>query len=208
MTPQQPGPAEGMRLAVALAICKAAGVSWEGDDTALAGLFGVLDMADAAIAARPAPSSATESTMFNFLEYLDDYEFRFDEGGGHVPTDSERAMLEDFGNGLLTEIEAHRPTEGVPTEARENVLRNALCSGCREGLTFFNAPHTPNIRWHSNKGQKPNTPCLADEVLAAANIPLVAGEGKSECEHDWRGSADWPAGFICKTCGATRGCHD
>ena len=37
-------------------------------------------------------------------KYLDGYTFRADEGD-HTPTDDERALLEDFGNGLLAEID-------------------------------------------------------------------------------------------------------
>jgi len=41
-------------------------------------------------------------------EYLNGYEFRFECGGGYAPNEHEQAMLEDFGNGLLAEIEERK----------------------------------------------------------------------------------------------------
>lgn len=44
--------------------------------------------------------------IFDVLkEYLADYEFRFDCGGGHVPSESEQVMLEDFVCGFIGSLE-------------------------------------------------------------------------------------------------------
>lgn len=37
-------------------------------------------------------------------DYVDGYDFRFDNGGGHTPSEAERAMLIDFGYGLISEL--------------------------------------------------------------------------------------------------------
>ena len=42
----------------------------------------------------------------NFVEqYLEDYEFRFDNGSGYTPTASEKTMMVDFAYGLLGALE-------------------------------------------------------------------------------------------------------
>ena len=52
---------------------------------------------------RRALTSATPHDVAGLVEaYATDYDYRADNGGGYTPTDGERAMLVDFGHGLLS----------------------------------------------------------------------------------------------------------
>lgn len=53
---------------------------------------------------RPLDAPALDrADAFNARDFVDGYEFRGD-GGDHTPTNDEHAMLEDFGNGLISEF--------------------------------------------------------------------------------------------------------
>jgi hypothetical protein len=71
-------------------------------------------------AAERLQSGTKENEMPNVHEWVQGYEFRFDEGGGYTPTEQERAMLEDAINGYLGDS---LPQVGKPDAV---LLRDAL----------------------------------------------------------------------------------
>ena len=65
-------------------------------------------------------------------DYAEGYDFRFDGGQGYTPTDHERAMLIDFGHGLLSELPS---TARVPADVSALVDQlRAFAAGCRGSM--------------------------------------------------------------------------
>jgi len=72
--------------------------------------------------------------------YAQEYEFRFDDGGGYTPSDAERSMIEDAIHGYLSEV-ASAPPPAVPDAVgvREAMDRyNAVWQGWPEAIDAGN----------------------------------------------------------------------
>lgn len=74
--------------------------------------------------------------------YAQEYEWRADEGD-HTPTDDERALLEDFGNGLLSEVEGRDRDRITALEAENAALREVVAAVAKhvEGMDLGGSEH-------------------------------------------------------------------
>ncbi len=93
---------------------------------------------------KPAEPSAPVAPAVEDIvhRYAQEYEWRADEGD-HTPTDDERALLEDFGNGLLSEVEGRDRDRITALEAENAALREVVAAVAKhvEGMDLGGSEH-------------------------------------------------------------------